>query len=214
MIGTGYDLATGLGSLDVADFIAAAAGGVGGTAGSFTLTAAPSALSVTPVANTTTTSTWALTGQSVGGFAGTVTLSCSVSPVTAQPPTCGVAPGSLTLASGGTGTATISLTSAGPYSSCLTNSATNGKGGIGVVLAGFLLLLVPGRRRLVRGLSLMVLMGLGLGAMSGCSGGATSVPCSNVVSAGTTAGTYTVTVTGTGGGLSVTAPATITVTVN
>ena len=215
VIGTGYDLATGLGSLDVADFIAAAAGGVGGTAGSFTLTAAPSALSVTPVANTTTTSTWALTGQSVGGFAGTVTLSCSVSPVTAQPPTCGVAPGSLTLASGGTGTATISLTSAGPYSSCLTNSATNGKGGIGVVLAGGLLLLIGARRRrLVRGLSLMVLMGLGLAVVSGCSGGGTSVPCSNVVSAGTTAGTYTVTVTGTSGSLSVTAPATITVTVN
>jgi pseudomonalisin len=217
VVGVGYDLATGLGSLDVADFIAAAAGGSGGgggTAGSFTLTATPSAMSVTPVANTTTTSTWVLTAKSVGGFVGTVALSCSVSTVTAQPPVCGVTPGSLGLAGGGTGTATISLTSAGPSSSCLANSATNRTGGFGVVLAGCLLLLVPARRRMLRGLALMVLMGLGLGVMSGCSGSATSIPCSNLATAGTTAGTYTVTVTGTSGSLSVTAPATITVTVN
>ena len=50
--------------------------------------------------------------------------------------------------------------------------------------------------------------------MSGCSGSANSVPCSNVVKAGTTAGTYTVTVTGTSGSVSVTTPATVTVTVN
>ncbi len=214
-VGVGYDLATGLGSLDVADFIAAVAAGGGGTSGSFTLTATPSAMSVTPVANTTTTSTWALTAKSVGGFAGDVALSCSVSPVTAQPPACGVAPGSFTLAGGGTGTATISLTTAGPSSRCLANSATNRTGGFGVMLAGALLLLMPVRgRRMLRGVGLMVLMGLGLGVIGGCSGSATSIPCSNVATAGTTAGTYTVTVTGTSGSLSVTAPATITVTVN
>jgi pseudomonalisin len=218
LVGTGYDLATGLGSLDVAHFIGAAGGGVGGgggTTGSFTLTATPSTLSVTPVANTTTTSTWTLTGKSLGGFAGAVVLSCSVSPVTSQPPTCGVAPGSLTLAAGGTGTATLSVTSQGPYSSCLTNSAANWRGMGGVMLAGVLLLLVPlRRRRKLHGVALMLLLGLGLGMMSGCSGSSNSVPCSNVVRAGTTAGTYTVTVTGTSGSVSVTAPATITVTVN
>ena len=219
MVGTGYDQATGLGSLDVANFIAAASGGAnGGTGntGSFTLAASPSSLSVTPVANTTTTSTWTLKGTSVGGFAGTVALSCSVSPATAQPPTCAVSPGSLSLSAGGTGTATISLTSAGPYNSCLTNSATNHSGVIGATaLAGFLLLLVPARRRrLLSGVALTLLLGFGLGTLSGCSGSATTVACSNVVTAGTTAGTYTVTVTGTSGSLSVTAPATITVTVN
>ena len=156
-----------LGSLDVADFIAAAASGrrlaAGAAAGSFTLTATPSALSITPVANTTTTSTWTLSGKSVGGFAGTVALSCSVSPVTAQPPACGVAPGSFSLAAGGTGTATISLTSAGPTSSCLTNSATSRRGGIGVVLAGFLVLLVPvSRRRSLRALLAQPVDGIGV----------------------------------------------------
>ena len=132
VVGVGYDQATGLGSLDVADFIAAAAGGGGGgPAGTFTLSASPSTLSVTPVANLTTTSTWALTAASVNGFVGAVALSCSVSPVTATPPTCGVAPGSLKLAAGGTGTATLSLTSAGPYSSCLATSATNEVGWVG-----------------------------------------------------------------------------------
>ncbi len=217
VVGVGYDQATGLGSLDVADFIGAAAGGGGtGATGTFTLSASPSTLSVTPVANTTTTSKWTLTGTSVGGFAGTVALSCSVSPVTAQPPTCAVSPGSLILAAGGTGTATISLTSAGPSSNCLTNTATSGRGVLGgVALAGVLLLLVPGRRRrLLHGAALMLLMGLGLGLVSGCSGSSNTVACSNVVTAGTTAGTYTVTVTGTSGSISVMAPATITVTVN
>ncbi len=213
VVGVGYDQATGLGSLDVADFIAAASAGVGsGPAGSFTLSASPSTLLVTPVANTTTTSTWLLTGASVNEFAGTVGLSCAVSPVTVQPPTCVVSPGSLNLAAGGTGTATISLTSAGPYSNCLTNTATNRTG---LALAGFLLLLVPvRRRRVLRGAVLILLMGLGLGMIGGCSGSSNSVPCSNVVRAGTTAGTYTVIVMGTSGGVSVTAPAAITVTVN
>jgi pseudomonalisin len=213
VVGVGYDQATGLGSLDVADFIAAASGGGGGgTAGSFTLSASQSTLSVTPVANITTTSTWVLTGVSVNGFAGAVALSCAVSPVTAEPPTCAVSPGSLKLAAGGTGTATVSLTSAGEYSNCLTNSAANRSG---LALAGVLLLLVPvRRRRVLRGAVLMLLLGLGLGMVGGCSGSSNSVPCSNVVTAGTTAGTYMVTVTGTSGSLSVTAPATITVTVN
>lgn len=217
VVGVGYDQATGLGSLDVADFIGAASGGGGGggITGTFTLSASPSTLSITPVANTTTTSTWTLTGTSVSGFAGTVSLSCSVSPVTAQPPTCGVSPGSMNLTAGGTGTAVISLTSAGPTNTCLSTTATNGTGGIGgVALAGFLLLLVPARRRrMLRGASLILLMGLGLAIMNGCAAGTVEV-CPNDATAGTTAGTYTVTVTGTSGGLSVTAPATITVTVN
>jgi subtilase family serine protease len=217
VVGVGYDQATGLGSLDVANFIAAASGGGGGVGamGSFTLSSTPSTLSVTPVANTTTTSKWVLTGTSMSGFAGTVALSCSVSPVTVQPPTCDVSPGSLNLGAGGTGTATISLTSAGPTNTCLATSATNRSGVIGgSALAGFLLFLVPARRRrLLRGTAFMLLLGLGLGMMGGCAANVVEI-CPNDATAGTSAGTYTVTVTGTSGSLSVTAPATIMVTVN
>jgi subtilase family serine protease len=221
----GYDRATGLGSLDVAKVLAAATAGVGGNngVGSFTLAANPSTLSVTPVANTTSTSTWTLTGTSVSGFAGTVVLSCAVTPLTNVPPACGIAPGSLTLAADGTATATISLTSEGPSNNCLTNTASgrvrwldgSGRGLGGVALAGLLLLVLPvGKRRTLRGLALVCLLALGLGSMSGCGGAATTVVCSNVVSAGTTAGTYTVTVTGISGNQMETAPVTFTVTVN
>jgi hypothetical protein len=221
LVGTGYDQATGLGSLDVANFIAAASGGsIGGsgTTGSFTLSASPTTLSVTPVANTTTSTAWTLTGTSADGFVGTVALTCAVTPVTAQPPTCAVSPPSLSLTAGASGTATLSLTSAGPSSSCLTNSVKGQTGGLsgaaGAGLAGLLLLVLPVRRRAVRGLALVGLLGLGVGLMSGCGGSASSTPCSNAVTAGTTAATYTVTVTGTSGSLTATAPATLTVTVN
>ncbi len=191
VVGVGYDQATGLGSLDVANFINAASGGGGGggTVGSFALAATPSALSVTPVANTTTTSTWSLKASSLSGFVGMVGLSCAVTPLTAQPPTCEVAPGSLTLGAGGTGTATVSLTSAGASNTCLATTATNRTGLVGgAMLAGFLLLLVPVRRRRVfRGVSLMLLVGLGLGMMNGCAANTVEI-CPNDAKAGTTAG--------------------------
>ena len=218
MVGVGYDQATGLGSVDVAELLAAASGGGGGTVtGSFTLAASPSSLSVTPVANTTSTSTWTLTGTSVSGFVGTVGLSCSVAPVTSQPPVCSVTPGSLTLAADETGTATVAVTSAGPSNSCLT-AAAEGRprwfgGSGGVALAGLLLLLLPVRRRGLRGLALVGLLVVGLGSLSGC-GGSTVEICPNSATSGTTAGTYTVTVTGTSGSLTATAPVTLTVTVN
>jgi subtilase family serine protease len=217
VVTAGYDQATGLGSVDVAKLLAAATSGGGSGTGSFTLAANPSTLSVTPVANTATTSVWTLTATSVSGFSGTVALSCAVTPASSQPPTCSVTPGSVSLAAGGTGTATIAVTSEGPSSNCLTASARTGwlGGSSGTALAGLMVLLLPVRRRRgLRGLAMVCLLAAGLGTMSGCSGSSTTVACSNVVSAGTTAGTYTVTVTGTSGSLSATAPVTLTVTVN
>jgi hypothetical protein len=121
----------------------------------------------------------------------------------------------LNLAAGGTGTATISVTSAGPYNECLSNSASNLTGELGgAALAGLLVLLIPvRRRRALRGVVLVSVLGLGLGLLNGCSA-AVTVVCSNLAAPGTSAGTYTVTVTGTSGTLSETAPVTINVTVN
>lgn len=224
LVGKGYDQATGLGSLDVANLLTAAAGGsVGGTGstGSFTLAASPTMQSVTPVANTATNNSWTVTAASADGFGGTVVLSCGVTPATSDPPACSVSPASLTLTSGGTGKATITVTSEGPYSNCLTSSASERPQGLtgdglgGAALAGMLLLVLPvRRRRVMRGVSLVCLLGAGLGMMSGCSSATTRTACSNVTTAGTTAGTYTVTVTGISGNLSATAPVTLTVTVN
>ena len=214
VVGAGYDQVTGLGSVDVAKLLAAASSGGTVSAGSFTLAANPSTLSVTPVANTTTTSVWTLTAASVSGFAGTVVLGCAVTPASSQPPTCSVTPGSVSLAAGGTGTATIAVASVGPTSNCLAVAARKGwlEGSSGTALAGLLVLLLPVRRR--RGLMLVCVLAVGLGALGGCSGSTTTVVCSNVVSAGTMSGTYTVTVTGTSGTLTATAPVALTVTVN
>ena len=208
---------TGLGSLDVAKLLEAAAGGGAGSTGSFTLAANPSTLSVTPVANTTSTSVWTLTAASVSGFTGAVVLGCTVTPASSQAPTCSVTPGSVNLAAGGTGTATIAVVSVGPTNNCLVAAARTGwlGGSSGAALAGLLVVLLPVRRRRgLRGLVLVCALAAGVWTLGGCSGSTTTAACSNVVSAGTSAGTYTVTVTGTSGALTATAPVALTVTVN
>jgi len=146
-----------------------------------------------------------------------VALTCAVTPtanVTA--PTCVMSPTSFTLASGGTGTSTLTISSNGGTSNCVTNTVRTasgaGRGIGGVALAGVLLLLLPSRRRkMLRLLAMMLLLVAGLGSLSGCGGSSTGTACSNVISGGTTAGTYTVTVTGTSGSLTATAPVTIAV---
>jgi O-antigen ligase len=84
----------------------------------------------------------------------------------------------------------------------------------GAALAGLMVLLVPvRRRRMLRRVVLVGVLAVGLGLLNGCAA-AVTVVCSNVVTSGTTAGTYDVTVTGTSGDLSANAPVTINVTVN
>jgi pseudomonalisin len=187
--------------------------------GSFTLAANPTTLTATTSLNTTTTSTSVITGASTGGFIGAVTLTCAVTsiPTLIPAPTCAMSPTSFTLASGGTGTSTLTITSTGEMSSCsasLSVPARPGFGrysGSGVVLAGLLLWLLPGRRRRgLRALAMICLLGIGLGSLSGC-GGSGPKACNDIVVAGTAAGTYTVTVTGRNGSLTATAPVTITV---
>jgi subtilase family serine protease len=218
VVTAGYDQATGLGSVDVANLLRAATSGASNGTGSFMLAANPTTLTVTPVANTTTTSTATITGTSTSGFAGIVALSCAVTPATSQPPTCSVSPDSLTLAANGTATSTLTVTSAGQYSNCVASTTSPRspwlRGSSGVVMAGFFLLLLPVRkRRVLRGLAMVCLLAVGLGSMSGCSGSskAGGTACSQVIVAGTMAGTYTVTVTGTSGGFTGTGAVTFTV---
>jgi pseudomonalisin len=206
----GYDQVTGLGSIDVGALLS--------SVGSFTLAANPTTLTATTSLNTTTTSTSVITGTSTGGFVGTVALTCVVTPTPASgtAPVCAIAPSSLTLASGGTATSTLTITSNGGTSSCTTNAVMRrqrwDRGASGVALAGLLLLLLPGRRRKgLRALALSCLLAAGLGSLSGCGGSSSGTPCSNVVTEGTAPGTYTVTVTGTSGSIAATAPVTITV---
>jgi pseudomonalisin len=222
VVTTGYDEATGLGSVNVGNLLGASEVSVGSNngVGSFTLAANAATVSATPAANMTTTNSSTITGTSVGGFVGMVVLSCAVTPATNQPPTCSVSPSSLSLTANGGANSALAITSAGPISNCLTSTASRRSTGLrgfsGVAMAGLLLLLLPVRRRkALRALAMVCLLGAGLGALSGCGGDAATVvktaACSNVVTAGTTAGTYTVTVTGTSGSVTATAPVMLTV---
>ncbi|WP_236601018.1 protease pro-enzyme activation domain-containing protein [Ktedonobacter sp. SOSP1-85] len=113
--GTGYDLATGIGTPDVWNFARDAAGTTGGT-NDFSISASPTSLSIAQGGNGTSTISTAVTT----GSAGTVSLSASVSPAG---PTASLSPTSVT--AGGSSTLTVSVGSsvaAGTYTVTVTGT--------------------------------------------------------------------------------------------
>jgi pseudomonalisin len=217
----GYDEATGLGSIDVANLLSAISSGGGGSGtGSFTLASSPSALTVAAGATYSNTST--ITATSFSGFAGTIALTCKIvfngSGTVNDPPACSLSPGTLTLTSGATATSTLSISSTAQTSRpCITQNApipTPWQRDSGIVLAGLLLLLLPLRkRRALRALAMACLLTAGIASMSGCGGASTPViPCTPITVPGTTSGSYTVTITGTHG--TSTATTTVALTIN
>jgi pseudomonalisin len=100
----GYDLATGLGSLDVSNFLTAAAQPV------VTFTVTPATTAITLAAGATTGNTDTITLASQDTFAGTVALTCAVTNSSGTAVgTCSLAPTSATLTSGGTGTSVLTI---------------------------------------------------------------------------------------------------------
>lgn len=199
--GTGYDLVTGLGSVDVANLVSAFQG-LTPTA-DFTLWGH----TVTVAAGQQITSQIVL--ESVAGFSGSVDLTCSPSSSTARI-TCSLSPTPVTLGgSGATSTLTIITTARSVLSGPLSAQRRSGgfawlPAGGGALFAGIFLLGGPSRRRRMAGLGLMLLVifaaGMGCGGSSG--GGSSS---------GTPAGSYTIAVTATSGSLSHTANVGVTV---
>jgi len=229
LLTTGYDEVTGLGSLDVATLVANAIAPTGGGTGtgSFTLAASPTTLSGTPTASTsgtpiTGTVTSTITGTSTNSFAGTIALTCAITPTAAALPTCAVAPTSLTLAANGTAPSTLTISYVGSTTNCVTNAGATPSSihaaYFGPAALALLLLLLPFRKRKsMRNLACIVLLVTGMASLSGCGGNSSTGSggggaCSNVISAGTTAGSYTVTVTGVSG--SITQTATVALTIN
>ena len=91
--GSGYDLATGLGSVNAANLVNGWPSAP--PVGQFSLSSNPASLDIA-LAGKSGTSTITLTGMD--GFTGTVSFSCGVSPVPANdPPTCFVSPSSAVL---------------------------------------------------------------------------------------------------------------------
>ena len=175
----------------------------------FTLAPSPATLSIAPGAATGNTST--ITFTSLYTFAGSVTPTCVVAYTGtgsgSDTPTCGFSPTPVTLASGGTGTTVLTLSSTAPSVRSGTGLASNstGKALGGLAFSALLLLLIPATRRRAlrqwRGLALLLLASATLLAASGCGSGGSSGSGGNS-NPGTTAGSYTVTITGTSGSTS------------
>ena len=207
--GTGYDLVTGLGSVDVTNLATAWAG----------LTPTPD-FSVAGLSATASApgqqATSQITVTSIAGFSGTVDLTCQPSSASAQI-TCSISPTSVTAsASGATAMMTISTTAPHVLPGTSASLRPHGLGwwatGSSVLFAGIFLLGVPSRRRRRRiaGLGLMLLVFFAAGA--GCGGGSNS--SGSPKNAGTRAGSYSITVTATSTSPALSHTASINVTVH
>jgi subtilase family serine protease len=154
----------------------------------FTAASTPSSMSL--VAGATTGNKETITLTSVNGFAGTVGLSCFVSPSSAAgEPSCTLSPVSVTLAAGGTATAVATILTPPVQNTGLHNSLRSG----GAMVTVLLCLAPFRRRRAIRSLMALLLVFGGMSVISGCgSGGSLNTTATGAVT------TYTVTVTGTG----------------
>jgi hypothetical protein len=168
----------------------------------------------------TTGNTSAISVTPANGFTGSVTLTASI----ASGPTGAVNTPTLSfgstspvgITSTAAGTATLTIPTTASQSSCV--AANEIPRGIpwyargGAVLACLLFFgIVPRRRKGRAVLGMMLLFVALVGGVLACGGGSSSA-CSNVVTSGTTAGSYTVTVTGKSGSIIATsAPIALTV---
>ncbi|HEV3151453.1 MAG TPA: S53 family peptidase [Acidobacteriaceae bacterium] len=166
----------------------------GGGSASFSLSAAPTTITV-PSGGSATTK---ISVSPAAGFTGAVSLTCAVTGGTTLQPTCALATPTITISgtTAATDVLTVQTVSSGSavHTVAKTSERTWYAAG-GVALAGILLFGLPRRRRAwQRMFSLMLLIvatgivGCG-GTSSGGGGGSSSTP----------AGTYTVTVTATSG---------------
>ncbi len=205
--GTGYDLVTGLGSVDVTNLATAWAG----------LTPTPD-FSVVGLSATASApgqqATSQITVTSIAGFSGTVDLTCQPSSASAQI-TCSISPTSVTASASGA-TAMMTISTAAPHVLPGTSASLRPHGlgwlatGSSVLFAGIFLLGVPSRRRRrIGGIGLMLLVFFAAGA--GCGGGSNS--SGSPKNAGTPAGSYSITVTATSTSPALSHTASINVTV-
>jgi pseudomonalisin len=164
---------------------------------SFTIAATPASLLFTSGATSDNTVTASL--SSPNGFAGSIALICSISASTAAfQPSCAVSPSPVTLAGGGTSSATVTILSTMAQASLL--PPATGVHPSTVALAGFsglaaLLLALFRRRSALRLFALTFCFVLSLAGLNGCSSSKANASPTPLRSS---AGTYTVTINGSG----------------
>jgi hypothetical protein len=152
------------------------------------------AISVNPGATTGNTSMISVAG--INGYSGTVSLSCSISPVAANdPPTCSLSPESVTLSGSGAKTSILTVTTTAATTSENRMKRLLWPSAGGTAMAVVLLIGVPRRRRNWLAMVGVAVLFAAISAV-GCGGGSSGGKGRG--NAGTPAGTYTVTVTGIG----------------
>ena len=167
-------------------------------------TVAPS--SVTPGGSATVT----ITAAAVGGYSGTVTLSCGQSsgPTTGDGAPCSSTTSSqINLATcGASCSVTFTVGTTAPVAALARPELPGGKKGLGgewlgagsgAVLALVFFLGIPARRRSWRNMLVALFAFAAIGVMASCGGGSKTVSTGGNSDPGTTAGTYTYTVTAT-----------------
>lgn len=219
VVGTGYDEVTGLGSLDVENFVESLPATGAAVSAPQNPSFALSGTGLTIVAGAASGNTAAITITPQSGFTGAVTLTAQI---TASPMGAQNVP---TVSFGSSNS--VQITGTAPAVAALTVSTVGNSGVVaqsappsdshwyartGVALAGLFLLWIPGRRRFGRNLlGAIVLLAALTTAGTGCTAAVKDTLTPVKAESGTTAGVYTITVTGTSGSISATVPITLVV---
>jgi hypothetical protein len=176
-----------------------------------TFTVSGTAITVTPGTTTGNTSTITLTP--LGGFTGTISLSCAITPTAASDPATCSLPASITIIGASVKTTTLTVNTTAATASLNQVGRRFWPSVGGAALAVVWLLGIPTRRRrwqtMVGMLALLISLTFGVLACGG--GGSGAGGGGGGGNPGTTAGSYTVTVTGTSGEIISTGTITLTI---
>jgi subtilase family serine protease len=190
--GPGYDLVTGLGSINAHTLVTSWPGFV--ATADFSVGATPVSIASAGQGGTST-----VTVTATNGFNGTVNLACALTPAsTTVGVTCSIPPS--VAVNGSSETATLTISTVAPHVVSGTSVSMQRPAGFGwvgasgsVLLVGVFLLGLPLRRRrrvVGLGVTLLVFFVAGMGCGGGSSSGGTKT-------GGTPAGSYTISVTAT-----------------
>jgi hypothetical protein len=169
-------------------------------------TAAPTSQTVSPGQN----ATFALNFTPFNSFAGTVALSCAITPQRARPPTCNLSNSSVQLSGTGTSSVTVTVGTTAPIKTGTTPVPTHFPPTTLLLICAALFFGVAWhfiRNHNLRPVLATLLLVICLVGLASCA----EVVNSSHTTPGTPAGTYTATVTATSGALSHTATMTIVV---
>jgi hypothetical protein len=183
--GTGYDLVTGLGSID-ADALLNAWSSANPTAADYTIFA--NVVSITAAGQSGTST---ITVDARNGFSGSVSFTCAA-PTTAQI-ACSVSGSPITLdTTNHSGTATLTITTTAAQAGLDPRNGPLWLGSSGALLAGVFMFGVASDRKRWRAALTLLMLAMVISIVA-CGGSGSHTP----KNAGTPAGSYTVTVTGT-----------------